>query len=149
MTSRKDDYGVKLDEHYWAVFDTDDRTVEVLHRVATRAATKDIKLAASNPCFELWLLLHYAALNQLSGVEGSAATGGCDKVIEYLKRNLDKNYDKSAFNPSEYIQKINEAISNATESDSHDDDAWMNSICSRVYKLVLSIVDSSPNHPSN
>ena len=151
MTSRKNDHGVILDERFWAVFDTDKRPIEMLNKVATKAAKKNIQIAASNPCFELWLLLHYGARNRFRGVEGSAATGGCDKVIEYLKRNFDKNYHKSAFNPSEYIQKINEAISNAKASDSDDEDAWLNQIGSRVYKLAESIINSaaSPNNPLN
>lgn len=143
MRNRRDDHGVSLVEKYWAVFDTDLRPIETLERVAAIAARKQIHLATSNPCFELWLLLHFGALRQMRGVEGSAATGGCDKVIEYLKRKFDQNYDKSTFNSPAYMQKINEAIYNASESDSDDVDAWMNSICTRVYKLVQSIIDSS------
>ena len=141
MRKRNDDHGDTFEEEYWAVIDTDDRSLDSLQEVASRAANKKICIAASNPCFELWLLLHYVALNQLSGVEGSVATGGCDKVIEYLKRHFDGNYDKSAFNPSKYTQKLTEAISNATISDPHYDDAWMTNVCSHVYKLVESIID--------
>ena len=149
MTNRKDDHGALLDEKYWAVFDTDRRPVETLKSVSARAASKQICLAASNPCFELWLIMHYGALKHLKGVAGSAATGGCDKARKYLRLHFDRNYDKSAFDPSDYMQKIKEAINNASESDSHAKDAWMDTVGSRVYKLVQSIIDSSPNNPLN
>ena len=149
ISKRKDDHGIALDERYWAVFDIDSRPIEMFRSVAARAARKKIILAASNPCFELWLLLHFGSLSQLSGLEGSAASGGCDRVIDYLRRRFDKDYDKSSFNPSKYVEKINAAICNGKASDSSDDDAWMNSVVSRVYQLVESIVNSapSPNNP--
>lgn len=144
---RKKDHEVTLDERYWAVFDSDGRTIESLKIVSSRAARKNIKLAASNPCFELWLLLHYGSLSSQSGLEGSAATGGCDSVIDYLKRRFDNNYKKSAFNSTKYIEKMPAAIQNAKTCDSNNVDAWMDNVSSRVYKLVESIMDSSPNNP--
>ena len=148
---RKNDHGNILDEKYWAVFDTDNRPIRTLRQVASKAARKKYCLAVSNPCFELWLLLHYGSLANMKGLEGSAATGGCESTIAYLKRRYDKTYEKSTLEPSEYVERVAEAINNATASDSDEDDAWMASVSSRVYKLVESIIESatSPNNPRN
>ena len=146
--TRKKDHDVTLDERFWAVFDTDRRPVDTLAKVSSRAARKSINLAASNPCFELWLLLHFGSLANLRGLEGSAATGGCKSVTDYLKRRFDKDYDKTNFDPTKYINQINSAINNATASGSRSDD-WMLTVGSHVYKLVQSIIASSPNNPLN
>ena len=149
MRKRKDDHSAILEEYYWAVFDTDLRPMETLRQVASRAASKEIQLAASNPCFEIWLLMHFGYLKQLSGLEGSAAIGGCKAVTDYLKRLFDQKFDKSAFNPSKYIEQIDAAVNNANASDSDDDTAWMTTVGSRVYRLVEMLRDypSSPNNP--
>lgn len=148
ITKRKNDHGVEIEERYWAIFDTDRRPIETLQQVAIRAAKKRIRLAVSNPCFELWLLLHFGSLASLRGLEGSAATGGCESVINYLRKRFDKDYDKSNFDPAKYMNQIDAAISNATASGSEDND-WTRTVGSRVYRLVQSIIDSSPHNPLN
>jgi len=40
----------------WAVFDTECRDISAVSR---DAAVKDVALAVSHPCFEVWLLLHH------------------------------------------------------------------------------------------
>ena len=149
LGNRTNDHSDALDERYWAVFDTDRRPIETLQSVSKRAAKKNICIAASNPCFEIWLMLHQGAVADFSGLEGSAATGGCDKVVEFLKRHVDRNYDKSNYDASKYIEHIANAIKNANASDSKNTEAWMKNVSSRVYKLVQSIIDSSPNNPLN
>lgn len=54
---RERDRNLAYDE-VWCVFDVDEhaRTPEARHL----AASSRIRLAVSNPCFELWLLLHFA-----------------------------------------------------------------------------------------
>lgn len=45
-------------DEFWCVFDAD-VAKEKLPRAIERALRNGIKLAISNPCFELWLLLHF------------------------------------------------------------------------------------------
>ncbi len=46
---------------YWCVFDAEAPTPHArLHEAVQMARDNGIKVAISNPCFELWLVLHYA-----------------------------------------------------------------------------------------
>ncbi|MCY4073648.1 MAG: RloB family protein [Chloroflexi bacterium] len=146
---KTNDHGEKLEEHYWAVFDTDRRSISTLRNAAERASKKKIGIAASNPCFELWLLLHFGSLADMKGLEGSAAAGGCKNVTDYLRRRFDRSYEKSSFDPSKYVDRIAEAIKNADASDTQGKDAWMDSVGSRVYKLVERVLESADFSPSN
>jgi hypothetical protein len=53
---RERDDNIKYDE-VWCVFDIDEH--EYVPEAKDTAAAHKIKLAISNPCFELWLLLHF------------------------------------------------------------------------------------------
>lgn len=46
-------------DEIWIIFDVDDNSVNTINKVIQEATDSDIKIAISNPCFELWLVLHY------------------------------------------------------------------------------------------
>lgn len=46
-------------DHYCLVFDCDDNSQEELLRVAGKSEKAKIRWCFSNPCFELWFLLHF------------------------------------------------------------------------------------------
>ncbi len=46
-------------DQVWCVFDRDEVTVERFNRALELARTRNIKIAYSNPLFELWFLLHF------------------------------------------------------------------------------------------
>lgn len=139
MRTNQGDHGNFLDERYWAVFDTDRRPTELLRSMASRAGKKKICLAPSNPCFELWLIFHFGPLTQMRGLQGGATTHGCGAVSKYLQDRFDSTYDKSAFDPEKYIEKVDAAVSNAHASDTSEADAWTKEVGTHVYKLVESI----------
>ena len=69
---------------YWCVFDVDDHAT--LARAVALASPNEINIAVSNPCFELWLLLHYQ--DQRAWVDRDAvqrefrsASGATDKNL--------------------------------------------------------------------
>lgn len=45
-------------DQVWCIFDVDDVSHQSIKEIRARASTNDIKTATSNPCFELWLVLH-------------------------------------------------------------------------------------------
>ncbi len=138
--------GGNVDIEYWLVFDHDNLQPDQLANIVSEATNKGYKIADSKPCFELWLILHCKRMDQLKGLEGSAVTKGCQAVIEKLQE-LDKNYEKTRYDASTYAEKVENAITNAKSIDKHVNDNLLNHIGSRVYKLVQSIIDSSPNNP--
>ena len=46
-------------DYYWLVFDCDDNSQEELQRVIAKAERNKVHWCFSNPCFELWYLLHF------------------------------------------------------------------------------------------
>ena len=144
MRSRKDDFGVELKEEYWAVFDTDKSTAEALVRLSARARRKQIQLAASNPCFELWLLLHHNSLDKYKRLEASGDTAKCTPSSKALEQ-IDPTYDpdkKGKWDALPYMDMVDTAMENAERADRTQPDEPLKRLGSRVYKMVDSIIKS-------
>lgn len=70
----------------WCIFDVEwPKNHPNLNSAILLAQEKDIKLAISNPCFEVWLILHHKELNKF---DNTAA-------VESASRALDKRAGKS------------------------------------------------------
>jgi len=54
----KTKYRLRRDDELWMVIDIDRWTEQNLSDVAGKCRDKGFLIAVSNPCFELWLLLH-------------------------------------------------------------------------------------------
>lgn len=130
------DGDIRANDDLWLVIDKDDYDLDSIFSAADR---KKYLFADSNPCFELWLIMHCQALHQLPGLEGSAAVGGCDKVIEELRKRIEPNYQKTDYKVSCYVERLKTAINNAEQTDEDKGAAWMNTVGTRVYKLADSI----------
>jgi RloB-like protein len=82
----------EIDE-FWCVFDVEwPRNHPGLREAIERARKNDIKLAISNPCFELWLILHFQ--NRNSWLDNNDA--------RRLRRDLDGFADKG-LDPAKYL----------------------------------------------
>ena len=133
---------IRDDDERWLVIDKDDYDLSSIFSAADR---RKYLFADSNPCFELWLILHCKALHQVPGLEGSAMEGGCEKVIEALRKHVESNYHKTKYNVAAYVERRDVAKDNAEKTDSNKNSAWMNAIGTRVYQLVDSIRKSARN----
>ena len=139
----KRDNGLNKGDELWAVIDHDGRPEKVLNNAAQKAKDEKYRLADSNPCFELWLLLHHKRLNQFRKLEASGDNRACSRAESELEK-LDKSYDKDnkgRLNTSKYISRITTAIQNAKETDTQET-PLLNQIGTRVYRLVESIRSS-------
>ncbi|NJL56502.1 RloB domain-containing protein [bacterium] len=75
-------------DEVWCVFDIDRMTkvqFDEATRLARRAPKREISLAYSNPCFELWYLLHFATWG---------TSTSCDICQGELSKYLGKPYSK-------------------------------------------------------
>ncbi len=135
------DSDIRTIDDLWLVIDKDDHDLNAIFSAQDK---RKYQFADSNPCFEMWLILHCKPLHKLQGLEGSAAVGGCEKVIEALRKHVEPNYHKTKYNVSAYVDGREFAKDNAEKTDRDKNAAWMDAIGSRVYKLVQSIIDSSP-----
>ena len=68
---------------YWCVFDVDEHPD--LSRALQLAETREINIALSNPCIELWFMLHFqdqqASVHRADAQRTSADLLGCGKVL--------------------------------------------------------------------
>jgi len=79
----------------WCVFDKDKNTNDVYNQlIAKRAKEENIHIAYSNPCFELWFLLHFDYYDsQLSGKDCEKKL--CSRMQDYSKTDVEL-FDKFA-----------------------------------------------------
>jgi hypothetical protein len=86
----------------WVVCDVDDFDTE---KAAAEARRKGVGLAWSNPCFELWLILHVAG--------HSAHLEDGTKACERISKLLGKEFDKTALDFSDFEPGISDAVERA------------------------------------
>ena len=82
------EYRPKDGDEIWCVFDCDDNSSESLRKAAEMAEKPGYGITFSNPCFEYWYLLHFAAHN--------GYINGADEVIRLLKsKDRIEKYEKN------------------------------------------------------
>jgi hypothetical protein len=92
-----------LFDEVWCLVDVDEFDVDVAVTEAQRAG---VKLAVSNPCFELWLLLHHA--------ECRAHCAGYHDVVARLKKHV-PSYEKARLDFADYVLGIGDATKRAND----------------------------------
>lgn len=75
-------------DHVWCVFDVDEH--ERFNEAVELAEEEDILLAVSNPCFELWALLHF---------EFVGGAGECGRFRELLSQHVQIDGREIPFDP--------------------------------------------------
>jgi hypothetical protein len=104
--SRAVDEEAEIDE-FWCVFDVEwPRNHPGLKDAIEQARQNDIQLAVSNPCFELWLILHFQ--DQGAWLDNNNA--------RRLRRDLDGSSDKG-LDAVKYMSLTGDATRRAAELD--------------------------------
>lgn len=130
-------------DHVWAVFDVEAPGVHAiphpsLNQAVERARRTGIRCAISNPCFELWLLLHFR--RQTAYINNEAARAGI--------RRCGCDYNDKGFDFQKVWPHRQSAIRNATALDTrqrtdHPDIADRNPWTS-VHELVITLLELDP-----
>ena len=100
----------------------------------------DFVLCVSNPCFELWLLLHEKDVSKFSIAENGKILK--NEKISVKKRYLDDMLSKiwGGYNKNKdfsfIIEKVDTAVRNAKKLDLNPEYRWPNDLGSRVYLIV-------------
>ena len=110
----------------WCVVDVDQFD---LTDAVTEAGRREINLAVSNPCFELWLLLHHT--------ECRAHCDGYADVVARLKKHV-KAYDKARLNFADYADGVTRAVKRAKDLGDHTTNP-----STGVWRLVETITETS------
>ena len=122
----------------WLMFDTD-HWIEPNHlpnfnQVCADAGKKGFQLAHSNPCFEVWLLLH------LRDLDPSEQFNRYEDVVVHLKDILGgysgRNIDYERFT----LETAADAARRAEELDQSSTERWPQKTGSHVYRVVKKLL---------
>ena len=141
---------VLSDDHGWddvyCVVDHDGRD-SALRRLERKLIELDqqypdtrVQMILSEPCFELWLLLHFQFTDRPLHSTGSGRTS-CDKVIVALQ-NYVPNYQKNAPHLFEQFKnKVDEAVVNAAQLNGSISDTSQHSPRTDVGQMVCRLLE--------
>ncbi len=144
----KGSYNWEEGDEFWLVIDVDRWGDAQLSEIGQLCQQKEYALAVSNPCFELWLLLHLRSLDQYSP-ETLAEFRANPKItanrtrLEMELLEILGEYNKSNLKLQHFLPYIEAAISRARELDNLDH-RWPNDLGSRVYLLAEKIIRQRP-----
>ena len=128
LTAFEQKYDLGDEDERWLMIDVDHHRPEVLSIVCQTATQRRFQLAVSNPCFELWLRLHYA--------DADVNDVKCKDLKERLKQELGgynwTNLDLSYYTP----ESIQQAIQRAKRLHLHQDERWPEFPGTHVYKVA-------------
>ncbi len=117
-----------------------------LIEVCQKAHQKGYHVAVSNPCFELWLLLHGTGdlIDDLTNVADCETTSDACAECQRRLRAMWGSYNKAALKPERYPrERVEQAIERARALDSGSGDRWPQTIGSDVYKLADELLRSA------
>lgn len=154
LQEAKREFNFKNTDEFWLIIDRDHWETTHNHNfdklVEDCKAEKNFYLAMSNPCFEIWLILHLKDVNEYSNEEKNAIfenvkisnkKNHIDVVLGQLQgKDYNKRPDPEVFNPL-----ILTAIERAKSNDILEED-YPKSIGTHIYKLIEKLIDNeSPN----
>jgi len=135
---RKDNQQWSKEDKAWAVFDGDEHIEKSLanwQSAINRATSQKINLAITNPCFELWYLIHF---------QDHFAQITRDRLVNLLNKHI-PDYDKSMClypKPLKSLteQAIQRAEKMAKQIERNELSEHSNPCCSGLPKLISSLL---------
>lgn len=138
-------YNIEDDDELWLVIDRDRWQERMLSQVAQLCAQNShLHFCMSNPCFELWLLLHLEDVEQYDDETKNALLQNKKNKsgVTWLKKRMKDllgSYAESNYDALSLIPYTPVAMDRARRLDNNPQDRWPQSIGSRVYLLMESI----------
>lgn len=149
LQEAKKEYRFKDTDEFWLIIDRDNW--EEIHNHNFDKLVDDCKkennffLAMSNPCFEIWLILHLKDINEFDEEERRRIMTN-DKIsnsknyIDIVLSNIQgRGYNKRP-NPSVFLPLTKTAISRAQELDYKNQD-YPKQLGSHIYKLIVKLMN--------
>lgn len=150
LNDYKGQYDLESDDELWLVIDRDRWTDAMLSHVAKECAQDDyLHVALSNPCFELWLLLHLVDATLLTPeeqqqwMENRRKSKNADPYLKVQLRQEMGSYHESAYDAQMLIAYVEDAIARAKALDKNPADRWPQTIGTRVYLLAESVMNKT------
>ena len=144
----KGHYELESDDELWLVVDRDRWTEAMLSHVATECAQDNfMHVALSNPCIELWLLLHLVDATLLTTeeqqlwIENRRRSKNADPYLKVRLRQEMGSYHESSYDAKMLIEHVEVAITRAKSMDKNPADRWPQTLGTRVYLLAESVMN--------
>lgn len=132
------EYAIRQGDQLWLVLDRDSQSWndEMMSDVASECWRRDYQLAVSNPCFEVWLLLHFEDVQCQSEQCKSELLQNADGLLKKLiaERRKANEVLFETCRPG-----LDLARQRAQALDTNQQDRWPQGLGTRVYRLVESI----------
>ena len=148
LNDYKGHYELESDDELWLVVDRDRWTEAMLSRVATECAQDNfMHVALSNPCIELWLLLHLVDATLLTPeeqqlwMENRRKSKNADPYLKVRLRQEMGSYHESSYDAKMLIEHVEVAIARAKALDKNPADRWPLTLGTRVYLLAESVMN--------
>lgn len=140
------EFNLKEGDELWMVIDRDKQSwsTQQIAEVARLCVQKRYGFALSNPCFELWLLLHRKDINEYSSAVKeelleNLKTGNRGRIeIELLA--ICGTYNKSNLNVEDYLPYVDIAIQRAEALTQNIRERWPDYLGTHVYKIVRKLM---------
>lgn len=133
-------------DELWLVIDVDRWGGKKLSDVGTQCFQKNYGYAVSNPCFELWLLLHLKSLEEYPEeklhefLENKRKAKYKRTPLELELVNILGAYNKGNLDTSKILSKVNDAIEQARKLDRNPEHRWPAKLGTRVYLIAEKII---------
>lgn len=134
----KEEYDLDGDDELWLVIDRDRWTPRMIADVARQCVAQRINMALSNPCFEVWLALHY-----VDAIPRKLQSTTADRFF----RDLHGSYRKGDYDAQPLLPRVKQAIANAEALDEPKGRRWPPGVGSHVYLLLQSILAAGVKLP--
>ncbi|MDE5783040.1 MAG: RloB family protein [Prevotella sp.] len=150
LNDYKEQYELESDDELWLVIDRDRWTDAMLSHVAKECAQDDyLHVALSNPCFELWLLLHLVDASLLTPEEqqqwmkNRRKSKSADPYLKVRLRQEMSSYHESDYDAPMLIKHVEVAIERARALDKNSADRWPQTLGTRVHLLAGSVMNKN------
>lgn len=120
-------------DQFWIVLDKDrwkEVNLTLIQSEIRRIKRYNLRLAISNPCFEIWLYLHICDIN--------SRLSNCKAAERMLRKELGV-YNKSNPDMSIFCPRVDAAINRAENLDTNKKSPWPLNPGSRIYMLIKEI----------
>jgi hypothetical protein len=134
-----EEYRLRDGDQLWLVIDRDSRSWKprMMAAIARECQRKAYHLAVSNPCFEIWLLLHFEDLPKVCGVRAKELAENKDGLLKSIvARYCAAKRDYI----DHFLSHTRAAIARAEVLDSKPGERWPSQLGTRVHRLVKQLI---------
>ena len=139
----RDKYLLEEGDQLWLVFDRDPQSweEETVSQIARECRQSDcLFMALSNPCFELWLLLHF---RNVAGTDKEHRDKLFANADGFLKKQVGTYMRANTEYIDHFFPNTHHAIARAKQLDQDTEDRWPQGLGTHVYRLVEHLISLS------